>query len=147
MSFFQPLPVYYAIGLEKLSANGHFFAVNASEFVTDNRKLNQALFLFFSFFLFIFLFYNRPRCLRHHKCNNSRSNRDGTLSFTQDGRISCLRACLDDMSLPQSYHYPNLPERADRIGGQLRGDKECPFSGVINSARVWRKDPESDEMS
>ena len=28
---------------------------------------------------------------------------------------------------------------ADRVGGQLHGDKECPFSGVTKSGRVWRK--------
>ena len=27
------------------------------------------------------------------------------------------------------------------------GDKECPFSGVTNSDRVWRKVPESDARS
>ena len=32
-------------------------------------------------------------------------------------------------------------------GGQLRGDKECPFSGVTKSGRVWRKVPESDARS
>ena len=41
--------------------------------------------------------------------------------------------------LSQSYKYPNLSEGADSIGGQLRGDKECPFSGVTKSGRVWRK--------
>ena len=46
--------------------------------------------------------------------------------------------------LPQSYQYLNLSEGADRIGGQLRGDKECPFSGVTKSGIVWRKVPESD---
>ena len=25
---------------------------------------------------------------------------------------------------------PNLSEGADSVGGQLRGDKECPISGV-----------------
>ena len=40
--------------------------------------------------------------------------------------LSCARL------LPQSYQYPNLSEGADRVGGQLRGDKECPFSGVTN---------------
>ena len=49
--------------------------------------------------------------------------------------------------LPQSYQYPNLSEGADRVGGQLRGDKECPFSGVTKSGRVWRKVPESDTRS
>ena len=43
--------------------------------------------------------------------------------------------------------YPNLSEGADRVGGQLRGDKECPFSGVTKSGRVWRKVPENDARS
>ena len=43
--------------------------------------------------------------------------------------------------------YPNLSEGADRVGGQLRGDKECPFSGVTKSGRVWRKVPKSDARS
>ena len=40
-------------------------------------------------------------------------------------------------------------EGADRVAGQLRGDKECacPFSGVTKSGRVWRKVPESDAQS
>ena len=46
--------------------------------------------------------------------------------------------------LPQSYQYRNLSEGADSVGGQLCGDKECPFSGVTKSGRVWRKVPESD---
>ena len=43
--------------------------------------------------------------------------------------------------------YPNLSEGADRVGGQVRGDKECPFSGVTSSCRVWRKVPESEARS
>ena len=39
--------------------------------------------------------------------------------------MSCLRGCLGVMSLPQS----NISVGADRVGGQLRGDKECPFKG------------------
>ena len=38
-------------------------------------------------------------------------------------------------------------EGADRVAGQLRGDKECRFSGVTKSGRVWRKVPESDARS
>ena len=49
--------------------------------------------------------------------------------------------------LPQSYQYPNLSEGADRVGGQLRGNKECPFCGVTISGRVWRKVPKSDARS
>ena len=42
---------------------------------------------------------------------------------------------------------PHLPKGADRVGGQLRGNKECPFSGVTKSGRVWKKVPESDARS
>ena len=49
--------------------------------------------------------------------------------------------------LPQSYQYPKLSEGDDRVAGQLRGGKECPFSGVTKSGRVWRKVPESDARS
>ena len=49
--------------------------------------------------------------------------------------------------LPQSYQYPNLSEGADCVGGQMHRDKECPFSGVTKSGRVWRKVPESDAWS
>ena len=64
--------------------------------------------------------------------------------LTRAGCASCLRACLGARLLPQSYQYPNHSEGADRVGGQLREDKECPFSGVTKSGRVWRKVPESD---
>ena len=33
------------------------------------------------------------------------------------------------------------------LHGQLRGDKECAFSGVTKPGRVWRKVPESDARS
>ena len=33
------------------------------------------------------------------------------------------------------------------FGGQLRGDKECSFSGVTKSGRIWRKVPESEARS
>ena len=49
--------------------------------------------------------------------------------------------------LPQSYQYPYLSEGADHVGGQLRGDKECPFSGVTKSGTVWSKVAESDARS
>ena len=45
---------------------------------------------------------------------------------------------------PQSYQYPNHSEGADRVAGQLRGDKECPYSGVTKSGRVWRRVPERE---
>ena len=60
--------------------------------------------------------------------------------FTRGGCASCYGRAW---ALPQSYQYPNLSEGDDRVGGQLRGDKECPFSGVTKSGKVWRKVPES----
>ena len=48
------------------------------------------------------------------------------------------------MLLPQSS---NLSEGADSVSGQLRRDKEFPFSGVTNCGRVWRKVLESDAGS
>ena len=47
----------------------------------------------------------------------------------------------------KSFQYPKLSEGGDRVGGQLRGGKECPFSGVTKSGRVWRKVPESGARS
>ena len=61
------------------------------------------------------------------------------LSFSRGGCASCLRACLGARLLPQSYQYPNLSEGADHVGGQLRGDKECPFSGVTKLGGRCRK--------
>ena len=46
-----------------------------------------------------------------------------------------------------SLKYPNLSESVDSVGEQLRRDKECPFSGVLNSGRVWRKASESEARS
>ena len=74
-------------------------------------------------------------------------NRDRTLFFTRGGCASCLRACLGVRLLPQSYQYPNHSEGDDRVAGQLRRDKECPFSNVTKSGRVWRKVPESGARS
>ena len=73
------------------------------------------------------------------------SRRNSSLFFTRGGCASCLRACLGARLLLQLYQ--NLSEGADRVGGQLRGDKECPFSGVTKSGRVWRKVPKSDARS
>ena len=43
--------------------------------------------------------------------------------------------------------YPNISEGADSVGGQLYGDKECPFSDGTSSGRAWRKVRESDAGS
>ena len=42
---------------------------------------------------------------------------------------------------------PKPLKGADHVNGQVHRDKECPFSGIPNSGRVWRKVPESDPRS
>ena len=68
----------------------------------------------------------------------NRLNREGTffVFFYPGGCVSRLRACFGARLLPQSYQYPNLSEGADCVGGQLGGDKECPFSGVTKFL-IW----------
>ena len=71
-----------------------------------------------------------------------------SLFLTQGGCVSSLHACgLGARLLPQSYQYPNLLEGTNCVGWQLHGDKECPFSGVTKSGRVWRKVSESNAQS
>ena len=55
-------------------------------------------------------------------------------------RVDASRVSVQAQALGcfQSYQYPNLSEGTDHVGGQLHGDKECPFSGVTKSGRVWR---------
>ena len=73
----------------------------------------------------------------------SRLNRDGTLFLPRGGCVSCLRACFGARLFLQT----NLSEGADRVAGQLRRGKECPYSGVTKSGRVWMRMPESDARS
>ena len=75
-------------------------------------------------------------------------NRDGTLFlprvdaphvYVRAWAIGCFHSLISTRTFRRAL--------TDRVGGQLRGDKECPFSGVTKSARVWRKVPESDARS
>ena len=40
---------------------------------------------------------------------------------------------------PYAASTVSLSEGADSVGGQLRGDKACLFSGVTSFGRVWLK--------
>ena len=76
-----------------------------------------------------------------HTQNQDRLNRDGTLFFFfflpgVDASHVYVRAWALGCFYSLNYQYPNLSEGADRAGGQLRGDKDCPFSGVTKSGRV-----------
>ena len=62
-----------------------------------------------------------------------------------DVYVRALTLCCFQSLISQ---YPNLSEGVDSVGGQLSGDKECPFSGVTNHpGRVWREVPESNARS
>ena len=65
-------------------------------------------------------------------------NRDGT-PFVPGVDAPHVYVRARALGFFQSYQYPNLSEGADCVGEQLRGDKECPLSGVTKSGRVWRK--------
>ena len=65
----------------------------------------------------------------------------GVTKYGSGWRKDVVNQCLE------FDQYQNLSEGADRVDGQLRGDKEYPFSGVTKSDRVWRKVPESDARS
>ena len=58
--------------------------------------------------------------------------------------FTCVHGCYVASTV---ILVPETFRRADRVGGQLRGDKEYPFIGVTKSGRVWRKVPESDARS
>ena len=126
----------YAIGPRKLSANEQFFV--GTQTVVSLLQTTQII--------------SDISFLTDHVAYAS-SNKTKIVwiiqnsIFTQGGCISWLHACLGARLLPQSYQYPNLSEGTDRVGGQLRGNRECPFSDVTKSDRVWRKVPKSYDWS
>ena len=75
------------------------------------------------------------------------TNKTTIVSVNRDGTLFFFLPAVDASHVYVRAQDPNLSEGADRIGGQLRRDKECPFSGVTKSGRVCRKVPESDVRS
>ena len=74
-------------------------------------------------------------------------NRDGSLFlpgvdaphvYVRAWALGCFHSLINTRT---------ISEGADRVGGQLRADKEGTFSGVNKSGRIWRKMPESDARS
>ena len=66
--------------------------------------------------------------------------------------LPSLLASVSHLFMPDkdtSVQYPGwcISCLHDCVGGQLHGNKECPFSGVTNSGRVWRKVLESNARS
>ena len=81
------------------------------------------------------------------KKNHNRLKREGLKKKKKNP--GCLRLMFTSVGAWAlgCFHRPNLSKGADNASAQLRGDKECPFSGVTSSGRVWRKVPESDARS
>ena len=130
----------YAIGFRKLSANKQFF-VGAQTVVSllQTTQIKQDV---------SFIAANKVYTSTNKTTIVWIETELSSSSFlTRGGCVSCLRARFGARLLLQSYQYPNLSEGADCVGGLLRGNKECPFSGVTKSGRVWRKVPESDARS
>ena len=129
----------YAIGSRKLSANEQFFVgAQAVVSVLQTTQIKQGV---------SFTAADKVYTSTNKTTIVSIETEFFFLFFTRGGCVSCLRGCLGARLLPQSYQYPNLSEGADRVSGQMGGDKEGPFSGVTKSGRVWRKMPESDARS
>ena len=62
------------------------------------------------------------------------------------GRVRLMFTCVLGRYIASTVLL--LSDGADRVGGQLRGEKdEYPFSGVTSSGRVWRKVSEGDAGS
>ena len=62
--------------------------------------------------------------------------------FTWFTWFTCLHAICSFHSLNSTQTFWRALTAS--VDMQLRGDKECPFSGVTNSGRAWRKVPGSN---
>ena len=109
----------YAIGSRKMSANEQFLVgaqigvrllqttqiKQGASFITTNKvytTTNKTTIIWIETELFYFF-------------------------YTRGGCVSCLRACFGTRLLLQSYQDPNLSEGADRVAGQMHGDKRVPL--------------------
>ena len=63
---------------------------------------------------------------------------DASHVYVRAWALGCFHSLISSQTFLQG---------ADRVAGQLRGDKECLFSGVTKSGRVWRKVPENGARS
>ena len=123
-SFLQPLPYLVTSQVPENSqlTSSFGWCSNSSKFVTNSSDKTRRV------------IYSRQQSIHQQKYNHNRLNRDGTLF-------------LPGVDAGPMFTWVSLSEGADRVGGQLRGDKEWPFSDVTKSGRVRRKVPENDARS
>ena len=129
----------HVIGSRKLSANEQFFCwcSNSGKFVTNNSNKTRHV------------IYSRQQSLHQHRSFESRRNSFFFLLFFT--RVDASHVYVRALALGCFYSHISTGTfrgaLTASVDGQLRGDKECPFSGVTKSGRVWRKVPESDAGS
>ena len=125
----------YAIGSRKLSDNEQVFFVGAQTVVSCYKQLKfcQA---------FTYTSLNK---------NPNRLNRDGALFFLfYPGWMRLMFTCVLWRWVVSTVIISCTGTFRRALTASLdscAGDKECPFSGVTKSGRVWRKVPESDARS
>ena len=120
-----------AIDLQKLPANEHFFCrcskFNGNKFVTETQIV-----------LGVSVVNAHVAFASTNKTASFEWRGNSFLPGADAPHFKCVLG-----RYVSSTELSDLSEGADSVGGQLRGDKECPFSGVTNSGIAWRKVPES----
>ena len=120
----------YAIGSRKLSANEQFFVgVQTVVSLLQTTEIKQGV---------SFIAANKVYTSTNKTTIVWIETELFFFFFTRGGCVSCLRACFGARLLLVIL----VPEPF-----RGRWDKECPFSGVTKSGRVWRKVPDSDAQS
>ena len=110
----HPSKFSYAIGSRKLSANEQFF-VGGQTVVSllQTTQIKQGV---------SFIAANKV----YTSTNKTTIGVDASHVYVRALALDCF----------YSHISTRTSEGADRVAGQLRGDKECPFSGVTKSGRV-----------
>ena len=128
----------YAIGPRKLSANDQFFCwcSNSSKFVTNNSGYTDV------FFITDHVAYassNKTKIVWIETDPFFLPGVNASHVYVHARVFGCFH------SLISTKTFRRVLTTLGEI--KLRGDKECPFSGITKSGRVWRKVPESDARS
>ena len=129
----------YAIGSRKLSANEQFFFVGAQTAVSllQTTQIKQGV----SFIATnkVYTSTNRTTTVWiETEFFFSLPGVDASHVYVRALGLGCF---YSQITVPLGGRWPR------HAGGQLSGDKECPFSGVTKSGRVWRKVSESGGRS
>ena len=140
----------YAIESRKLSTNEQFFVGDQTVVnLLQTTHIKQGV---------SFIAADKPAPAQTKSPSFESRKNSSLLFFIRGGCVSLLRACLGARLFLQSQflqlflgcfysHISTGTFQRALTAGQLRGDKECPFSGVTKSGRVWSKVPESDAGS